>query len=94
MPKLPTFQTDEELITWFDTHDTAEYLDEMDPADGTFAVIRTEFSTRPLDVRVRSEFLSAIEALADRRGIPYQRLIQTWLLEKLTQEGSDLLPHH
>lgn len=92
MPKLPDFKTDEELIAWFDTHDTADYIDEMEMADEIFPVIRTEFTTRPLDLRLRTDFLDAIETLAERRGVPYQLLIQRWLREKLVQEAPELLP--
>ncbi|MDQ3248750.1 MAG: BrnA antitoxin family protein [Chloroflexota bacterium] len=92
MPKLPDFQTEEELITWFDNHDTGSYMAEMEPADQVFPVTLTEFPTRPLDLRLRTDFLVAIETLAARRGVPYQRLIQTWLVERLNQEAPDLLP--
>ncbi|MFN8495958.1 MAG: CopG family antitoxin [Caldilineaceae bacterium] len=93
MPKLPDFKNDEELVAWFDSHDTAPYIDEMEEADETFKVTRTLFPTRPLDVRLRSDFFAAIEALAERRGIPYQLLIQEWLFEKLSQEAPDLVIH-
>ncbi len=93
MPKLPDFKNDEELIAWFDTHDTAPYIDEMEAADETFQVVRTQFPTRPLNMRLRTDFLAAIEALAERRGVPYQLLIQEWLLEKLSQEAPELLVH-
>jgi predicted DNA binding CopG/RHH family protein len=92
MPKLPNFKTDEELIAWFDSHATAAYMDEMEPTDKEFPVSLTEFPTRPVDLRLRADFLSAIEALAERRGVPYQRLMQIWLLEKLRQEALDLVP--
>ncbi|RIK43827.1 MAG: hypothetical protein DCC55_04585 [Chloroflexi bacterium] len=92
MPKLPDFKTDEELVAWFESHDTADYIDEMEPADQEFPVILTEFPTRPVDLRLRADFLAAIEALAERRGVPYQRLMQIWLLEKLRQEAPDLVP--
>ena len=92
MPKLPAFKSDEELITWFDNHDTAEYIDDMEAADQEFPVLLTEFPTRPVDLRLRADFLAAIELLAARRGLPYQRLIQIWLLEKLRQEAPDLVP--
>ena len=91
MPKLPEFQSDEELIAWFDSHDTADYLDEMEPADQEFSVIRSMFPTSPVDLRLRTDFLDAIETLAQRRGIPYQRLLQQWLQEKLAQEAPDLV---
>ena len=58
MPKLPTFQSDEELIDWFDNNDTAPYMDEMEPADEEFSVILNEFPlTTPLHP---SNFLAAI----------------------------------
>ena len=91
MPKLPEFQSDEELITWFDSHDTADYMADMEPADQEFPVIRTMFPTSPVDLRLRTDFLIAIKTLAQRRGIPYQLLIQHWLREKLSQEAPDLL---
>lgn len=93
MPKLPTFQNEEEEIAWFDHHDTGPSMDEMEPADEEFPVILTEFPTRPVDLRLRTDVLVAIETLAERRGVPYQRLMQIWLLDMLRQEAPDLLPH-
>lgn len=93
MPKLPDFKNDKELAAWFDSHDTAAYIDEMEESDETFKVTRTQFPTRPLDVRLRSDFFAAIVALAEQRGIPYQILIQEWLLEKLIQEAPELFVH-
>ena len=76
MPKLPDFQSDEELIAWFDSHDTAGYMDDMDAADQEFPVARSIFPTSPVDLRLRTDLLDAIEMLAQRRGIPYQLLLQ------------------
>lgn len=92
MPKLPEFDTEDELAAWIDSHDTATYIDEMEDAEELFHVKRTAFPTRPIDVRLRADHLAAIEAAAARRGIPYQMLVQEWLLEKLRQEAPDLLP--
>lgn len=65
----------------------------MESADEEFSVILTEFPTRPVDLRLRTDLLVAIEALAERRGVPYQRLMQTWLLNMLRQEASNLVSH-
>lgn len=92
MPKLPEFKSDEEVAAWFDTHDSAPYIDDMTEAEEKFEVVRTIFVTRPMDVRLRSDYLEAIQEVAERKGIPYQILVQTWLLEKLTQEAPDLVP--
>ena len=94
MPKLPEFESDEAAAAWFDSHDTASYIDDMEEADEKFEVVRTLFATKPIDVRLRSDYLEAIQKIAERKGIPYQILVQTWLIEKLTQEAPDLLPQN
>lgn len=90
-PTLPDFKSDEEFAAWVETHDTAEYMDILEEVTDEFEVVRTRFSTKPLDVRLRTEYLEAIEELAVRRGMPYQALVQRWLLERLAQEAPDLI---
>ncbi|MCL4802665.1 MAG: BrnA antitoxin family protein [Anaerolineae bacterium] len=90
--KLPEFADENELAQWVETHDTSDFMDELDEVNDELSVIKTRFSTKPLDVRLRTEHLEAIEELAFRRGMPYQTLIQRWLLEKLSQEAPDLMP--
>lgn len=92
MPKLPDFKTEEELIDWIENNDLSVHMADMESADQAFPVLLTEFPTRPLDLRLRADFLAAVETLADRRGMPYQQLIYRWLLEKLNQEAPDLVP--
>lgn len=89
MPKLPEFETEEDLAAWVDTHDTAEFIDEMEDADENFTVRRTHFTTKPLDVRLRTDLFAAIVDAAERRGIPYQMLVQTWLRERVMEETPD-----
>ena len=91
MTKMPKFETDEEMAAWFDTHDTADLMDDMAETDEKFEVIRTSFATRPVDMRLRSDYFEAIQTVAERKGVPYQLLIQRWLLEKLSQEAPDLV---
>jgi len=94
MPKMPEFETEEELAAWVDTHDTAAFMDEMEDAEETFAVKRTHFAAKPLDVRLRTDLYAAILAAAERRGIPYQMLVQAWLREKVMQETPDVALQH
>lgn len=53
---------------------------------------RTRPRKKPVGLRLRPDYLDAIKRVADRRGIPYQTLIQMWLAEKLRQEAPDLMP--
>jgi len=91
MPKLPEFENDAEAIAWFDSHDTAPYMDEMEEITERFPVVRTRFCVKPVDVRLRTDYLEAIQTLADRQGVPYQMLVQRWLMEKLNQEAPELV---
>jgi predicted DNA binding CopG/RHH family protein len=91
MAKLPKFKSDEEMAEWFDTHDTAEYMDGMEVVTKDFELIRTSFATRPLDIRVRSDHFAALQEIAERKGIPYQMLVPEWLFEKLNEEVSELV---
>ena len=94
MPKIPEFESDEAAAAWFDTHDTAPYMADMEEAGEKFEVIRSLFATKPVDVRLRSDYLEAIQKVAEQKGIPYQMLVQSWLVEKLAQEAPELLPQH
>lgn len=88
---MPDFNNEEDLAAWVASHDTSELMDVLEEITDEFEVVRTRFSTKPLDVRLRTEYLEAIEELAERQGLPYQALIQRWLLEKLSQEAPDLV---
>lgn len=91
MPQLPKFKDDEEAAIWFDTHDTAAYMDNMEERNISLDIERTLFPTKPVGVRLRAHYLEALQQVAERNGVPYQTLIQRWLLEKLSQEALDLL---
>ncbi len=91
MPKLPKFKNDQEAVDWFDAHDTSEYMGDLEQVSQPPAVVRTQFPVKPVDVRMRTDFLEAIQKVAERQGIPYQTLVQRWLMEKLRQEAPDLV---
>jgi predicted DNA binding CopG/RHH family protein len=91
MPKLPKFKNDQEAMAWFASHDTSEYMGEMEHLSERVAVVRSQFPVKPVDVRMRTDYLDAIQTVAERQGVPYQALVQRWLLEKLSQEAPDLV---
>ncbi len=91
MSKLPKFKTDKQTAHWFDTHDTAPLMDELEQVHEQLSVRRTRPTKKPIGLRLRSDYLRAIKQTAERKGIPYQSLIQMWLVEKLYQEAPDLM---
>ncbi len=91
MSKLPKFKNEKQTIRWFETHDTAPLMDELDQVHEHLSVRRTRPPKKPIGLRLRIDYLRAIKQTAERRGIPYQSLIQMWLVEKLNQESPDLM---
>lgn len=87
---MPEFLDDEAQV-WFDENDTAPFMDEMEAVTLTLPLKRTLFPTKPVDVRLRTDYLEAIQQVAERQGVPYQMLVQRWLMEKLSQEAPDLI---
>ncbi len=57
-------------------------------------VCRTRPAKKPIGLRLQADYLDALKRVAWRKGIPYQTLIQMWLVDKLRQEAPDLLPEH
>ena len=39
-----------------------------------------------LSIRLKPDSLARVRALADARGLPYQLMLQNWILERLEQE--------
>ena len=53
-------------------------------------MVRSAARKKPVGLRIRADYLDALKQVAARKGIPYQTLIQMWLVEKLRQEAPDL----
>ncbi len=91
MTRPPKFKNDKQAAHWFNTHDTAPLMDDLKKVREKIPVQRTRPKKKPVGLRLRSDYLEAIKRTAERKGIPYQSLIQMWLVEKLHQEAPDLM---
>ncbi len=91
MSKLPKFKSDKQAADWFDTHDTAPLMDNLHKFHESLPVRRTRPTKKPVGLRLRTDYLKAIKQTAERKGIPYQSLIQIWLVDKLRKEAPDLI---
>lgn len=81
--KLPDFETDEEFAEFFETHSFADYWDEFEDVEDV--EIKRPVRKR-ITIRIFPYVLNNIKAIAQRRGMPYQTLIQQWLAERLSEE--------
>ena len=89
--ELPKFSSEKELAEWIDSHDTSAYIDDLEVVAEEIPIRRTPLVNETLGLLLNPNELDAIKRVAERKGISYRTLIQTWLIEKLQQEGADLL---
>lgn len=98
--KLPDFKTEEEIRDFYDTHDMAFYWDQSEPVyDSRDEPER--YHDRPpstarkrpdrermelLSLRFPEEMIAGVRTIAEKRHLPYQTLLRSWVAERLEQE--------
>ncbi len=80
--RIPDFASREEMAEWFDTHDMADYWDELKPTKVRFAKNLSE----GLNIRLDQETLERLRTVAQDKGIGPTTLARIWILEHLRQE--------
>lgn len=78
---VPQFADEAEERAFWESHDSAEYVD-WDRAERVrFPNLRP--STRAISLRLPVALLERIKIAANKRDVPYQSLIKMWLAEKV-----------
>ena len=77
---IPKFRTETEGRRFWETHDSADYLDWAKATRVRFANLKP--STKAISLRLPVALLERIKIEANRRDVPYQSLIKIWLKEK------------
>lgn len=81
---LPTFANEAEERAFWETHDSAQYLDWGQAQK--VALPRLKPSTQTISLRLPQHLLESIKVAANARDVPYQSLIKVWLQEKLQKQ--------
>ncbi|MBI3297225.1 MAG: hypothetical protein HYZ75_03610 [Elusimicrobia bacterium] len=85
---VPKFSTVAEESTYWDSHSLTEHLDE-------FKAVKTKLKgpvKQLLSIRIDMDLVRKIRRIADHRGVPYQTLMQQWLLERAEEEAPTVQP--
>lgn len=77
---IPAFRTEAEERRFWETHDSADYLDWAKAERARFPNLKP--STKAISLRLPAALLERIKVEANRRDVPYQSLIKIWLKEK------------
>ncbi|MCP5277666.1 MAG: BrnA antitoxin family protein [Thiobacillus sp.] len=80
---IPAFKTETEERAFWETHDSAEYVD-WSKAQAT-VLPNLKPTTQTISLRLPLHLLETIKAAANARDVPYQSLIKVWLQEKVEQ---------
>ena len=75
---LPKFESLNELVRFFDSHDLGDYWDQMPAADFDINI-----KTKKYLIAVDKEIMPKLNRMAKSKKIPAEKLVDTWLREKL-----------
>ncbi len=81
MKTIPEFQSEAEERKFWENHDSTEYLD-WSKADQV-RLPNLKPSSTAISLRLPNGLLERIKVAANKRDVPYQSLIKTWLAEKV-----------
>ena len=77
---VPKFRTEAEERTFWESHDTADYVDWSKAKRVHLPNLKP--STTAISLRLPVSLLDQIKIAANKRDVPYQSLIKIWLAEK------------
>ncbi|HEY4653220.1 MAG TPA: BrnA antitoxin family protein [Cyclobacteriaceae bacterium] len=80
LKSIPKFRSEKEERKFWETHDSAEYLDWSTAVPARFPNLKS--STQAISIRLPISLLERIKVEANKRDVPYQSLIKIWLSEK------------
>ena len=81
---IPRFESEAAERAFWETHDTADYVDWSHAKTGVFPNLKP--STETISLRLPLGLLLALKALANKRDIPYQSLLKVFLAERIARE--------
>jgi predicted DNA binding CopG/RHH family protein len=80
LKSIPKLQSEAEERRFWETHDSSNYVD-WNKAERV-RLPNLKPSTESISLRLPVTLLERIKVAANKRDVPYQSLIKTWLAEK------------
>jgi predicted DNA binding CopG/RHH family protein len=81
---VPTFSSEAEERTFWETHDTSGFVDWGKARVAVFPNLKP--STETISLRLPAALLAELKALANKRDVPYQSLLKVFLAERVERE--------
>ncbi|OGP81389.1 MAG: hypothetical protein A2Y95_05875, partial [Deltaproteobacteria bacterium RBG_13_65_10] len=77
---IPRFRSESDERAFWETHDTADYVDWSRARVGFFPNLKP--STETISLRLPASLLAELKILANKRDVPYQSLLKVFLAER------------
>ncbi|MBN4075901.1 MAG: hypothetical protein COA71_00795 [SAR86 cluster bacterium] len=84
LKEIPKFKTEDEERSFWETHDSTDYLDWSKAKAVRFPKLKP--STKTISLRLPESLLDSIKIEANKRDMPYQSLIKAWLVEDVEEQ--------
>ena len=81
---IPSFRSEQEEREFWETHDTADYVDWSQGRIVRFPNLKP--STTTISLRLPTPLLADLKALANKRDVPYQSLLKVFVAERVAAE--------
>jgi predicted DNA binding CopG/RHH family protein len=81
LKSIPKFRSEAAERQFWETHDSSEYIDWSKAERVRLPNLKP--STTAISLRLPVALLERIKVAANKRDVPYQSLIKTWLAEKI-----------
>lgn len=87
LKKIPSFKSENAERTFWDTHDSTEYVDWSKAKRARFPNLKP--STETISLRLPQMMLEEIKVMAQKRDVPYQSLIKIMLDRTIREESRE-----
>jgi len=81
---LPAFKSEEEEREFWATHDSMDYVDWSEAERVVFPNLKP--TARTISLRLPETMIGNLKLLANKRDVPYQSLLKTFLADRLKKE--------
>ncbi|HCE43482.1 MAG TPA: hypothetical protein DET40_08025 [Lentisphaeria bacterium] len=82
--KIPNFKNESEERRFWQTHDSADYMNWNNAETPSFPKLKP--STQTISLRLPEPLLEDLKRLANKRDVPYQSLLKTFLSDRIQAE--------
>jgi len=83
---IPPFANESEESKFWDTHDSADFIDWNQAVPATFPNLKP--STKTISIRLPESLIDSLKVLAHKQDVGYQSLIRILLSEHVSRELS------